>query len=501
MSVELSVNGILEGIDDYLRESGTRTYRSVAGLEPRASASSNLALLGDVTHAETVASVRGLSQSTRIDETKKHRVNRLLAELLQLATRARLASHDDAIEGALSTPSVESAGKRVSVREALRDGWALALPEARTQVSNATTTTLRGLESLFARRVDALTEAAPELGASSARALVEAMHRRTFEKQLVVADELLRHSDDAARDLTGFALRRLDPQLKPAGSRRFDLERALAAPWHFELLRQEDLSHAVTRTFSDLGFHPSAHGRIFIDAEPRTVPVSTLVRVEVPDQLRLVLTPTPGFHGYAGWLGAWAEAHLLAATPKTLPFIDRVIGDGARALAVRKLFESLLLDEAWLKRAVRATSPQARELARLFAWRQVMELRGDAGRLLASHALLERGAVRGFVDTATALQERVTFVQPDAGRAYLDAELLAPALTSLDAWALESHLLNTLRERFNEDWWRNPAAGRFLSDLAARGTVDDAAVIAEGLGRGPLSATDASRRRVVVMGA
>ena len=81
------------------------------------------------------------------------------------------------------------------------------------------------------------------------------------------------------------------------------------------------------------------------------------------------------------------------------------------------------------------------------------------------------------------------------------AAALPQRLASLDAWALEAHLVHVMRERFNEDWWRNPAAGRFLTDLAARGTTDDATTVAASLGRSTLEFTDASRRRVVVMGA
>lgn len=498
--MELSVNAILASIDDFLKETGAQAYRAAAGLEPRQSATSRASLLGDVTHAETVAFVRELSQSARLDETKRGRVIRLLAEVLRLAAEARLAPHDDALVDALTRAEIDAAGKRTPAREVLRTGWALQTPEARAAASTAVATAAWDARSLSARRFEALVEAAPALGATSPRALVEAIHGRTFDRQRTQADEALRHSADAARDLTAFALKRIELQ-KPSSARRFDLERALAAPWCFELLRQEDVQHAVTRTMGDLGFHASALGRVFVDTEPRAVSINTLIRVEVPDQLRLVLTPAPGFDGYSAWLGAWGEAQFLAATPRTLPFIDRVIGDAAPVLAIRRLFESLLLDEAWLKRSVRVTSPQARELARLFAWRQVTELRRDAASLDVVSDLLDRGPVTAVADTYASTNERVSFVQPDRGRAFLETEPLAPALTTLDAWALEAHLAHVLRERFNEDWWRNPAAGRFLVGLAGKGSTENATAWAETLGNGPLSVVDASRRRVVIMGA
>ena len=63
----------------------------------------------------------------------------------------------------------------------------------------------------------------------------------------------------------------------------------------------------------------------------------------------------------------------------------------------------------------------------------------------------------------------------------------------LRAWQLEALLAASLRERFDEDWFRNPQCGRWLLDLFSRGQRDDAAALAGAvLGRaldfGPLIA-------------
>ncbi|MBL8919504.1 MAG: hypothetical protein JNJ54_11625 [Myxococcaceae bacterium] len=500
--MELSVNAILATIDDFMKESGSRTHRALAGLDPAPLATELVAPLEDVTRAETIAFVRELSTSARIDATRRGRVERLLATLLGLATRARLAPHDDAIASLLRQKTFMSASRTWTLDEALSDGWSLPSTEARALLATELSSVLWNEQGPFARRFDALAEAAPTLGHASSRALVEAMHRRSFDGLAPRALELLKQTDDPARDLTAFALKRVDPQLKPSLARSVDVTRALTAPWFFEVLRKEELSHAVTRTLSDLGFDPNALGRVLVDADsPGRVPGAHLICLEVPDQLRLVLTAAPGLEAYAGWLGAWGEAAFLAAASRTLPFIDRVIGDGAVAMAVRRLFESLVLDEGWLKRVVRATSAQAREVARLFAWRQVMALRREAALLAVTGEALERGAVRSLADSYVSAMERALQVQPERGRFLVDVTPTAPMLPSLEAWALEASLVHTLRERFNEDWWRNPAAGRFLTGLAARGAAEGAADVAASLGRPTLEPADAARRRIVVMGA
>ena len=76
-------------------------------------------------------------------------------------------------------------------------------------------------------------------------------------------------------------------------------------------------------------------------------------------------------------------------------------------------------------------------------------------------------------------------------------------VVALDAWALEHVMHSTLTARFNEDFWRNPAAGRWLTDFAAKGQRDDAGVIATTLGAKSLEASlnAAAARRITVMGA
>lgn len=495
------MNAILAAVDDFLKEAGARSYRALAGLETKPTMVELLAPLTEATHPETIAFVRELTTSSRIDAVKRSRVERLHAVLLEFAMRRHVAPLDDALAAALASTTFGSAGKTWTLAEALRDGWTLGSHQARTQLVADRSTALLELAPLLSRRFDGLAELATSVGFPSTRALVEASERRTFEKLEPTTEEPLKQSDDAARDLTGFVLKRLDPQLRPSSANAIDLARALAAPWFFEVLRREELSQAVSRTLGELGFAPNAHGKILIDSDtPTRRPGAHLVRVEVPDQLRLVLTADAGFEAYAGWLGTWGEAQLLAAVPKTLPFVDRVIGDGALVMAARRLFESILLDEGWLKRALRATTAQAREIARVFAWRQLLQLREELALLGVKRGLLERGVVRATVDDAAAAFERALTVQPERGHVVLEG-VPTQALTSLDAWALEAVLAHELRERFNEDWWRNPAAGRFLQGLASRGTTDDAASVAASLGHRALELTDAVRRRVLVMGA
>ena len=86
-------------------------------------------------------------------------------------------------------------------------------------------------------------------------------------------------------------------------------------------------------------------------------------------------------------------------------------------------------------------------------------------------------------------QRRALFVEPHLGFFLFDVDPQLYVTRYLRAWALETRLTAHLTARFNEDWWRNPASGRWLQGLFARGGTEDAEALATAFGK----RTDAPR--------
>jgi hypothetical protein len=221
----------------------------------------------------------------------------------------------------------------------------------------------------------------------------------------------------------------------------------------------------------------------------------------VPDQIRLLLTPEMGFDAYAGWLSTWGIGLHRAHVGRALPFVERRLGDRSVIGAVGLLFESFLLDEGWLKRYLRLTANQAKEAARAFAARQLQQLRRAAALALYSHEATSRGTWASLQDDYVPRLSAALGVEVPRGQALLEVDAFGDRLVELDAFALEQVMRGHLQERFNEDFWRNPATGRWLTELASRGLHDDATVVAKNLGVESASLADAARHRVQVMGA
>lgn len=497
--MELSLNALVERLDDHLAEQATRDWRAFSGVAPDAPP---VPELPELTRPDAFQYVSELIDSPRTDEGKRGRLvllRRAVARRYVMSRGAPLAAE---LDRALTRETFVSAAKPWTAAQAQRELPRLAQRELRDQLERDLSASLWERRDLPARHADALLQAMHALSPSPA-ALVELMHGRPLAPRHVQAAALLRDTEDAWRDLEGYALKRLDTQLSPRGARLHDVQRAAQAPWLVELFRREDLFHAVTRCLGDLGLHPSADGRITVDQEGTEgrPPGAHLFELRVPDQLRLLLQPDLGYPVYASWLSGWGMALSRAHVGRTLPFVERRLGDRAVPLATGQLFASLLLEETWLKRYLRLTSPQAREAARLFAFFQLLQLRWDAALTLAHKDVLAGGADDRLADELVPRLSDAVGAEVSKGRTVLEVDVLGDAVLSLDAWALEGRLAQTLTERFNEDFFRNPAAGRWLVDLWGKGQRDDAAQVAAALGDESLDVLRAGRRRVAVMGA
>ncbi len=497
--MDLSLNALVDQLDDLFFARATRAWRVAAGVQPDAPP---VPELPELTRPDARQYVSELLESPRVDEAKRGRLRLLRPHL----TRAFLEAGAQAARTTLDTFDVRHAfpvgAKHWTPREARRELPRLASREGRAALERELSAQQAAHASDAQRWLEQVVGATVALKLSP-EGLVTELHGRPLAPRLDIAGALLADTADAAGDLLGFALKRVEPTLAPRTAGLHDARRAALAPWLFESLQREDLSHALTRTLGDLGLHPSAEGRLTVDTEHRagrdTAPAC--VELRVPDQVRLLLTPDAGLEAWGGWLRAWGLGLHRAHVGPTLPFVERRLGDRAVVEAVGLLFESFLLEEGWLKRYARLTAAQARETARVAAWRQLLALREHAALARYSAEVLGRGAFSGLREEYVPRLSAAWGVEVPGGEAALAVDVFGAHALALDAWALAEVLRSTLLERFNEDYYRNPATGRWLVALAARGQRDDAVAVAKGLGADALDAGQAARRRVQVMGA
>lgn len=493
--MEISINGLVERLDDFLFEKASLTWRYVAGLETTVPLGQLHRTFAELSRRESFLYVREVSQNPRTDQDRKPGLQLLLAFLAERFEEQAASAALEELAAIEATAPVSAGNLTLPLHAALSRIAGEPERARRAALESVSAEVLLGKQSAWARRVDAGIRAAQELGFLSYASMQEALTGVSVPRLAEDATQLLARTADAWDDLLGYALKKIEPDLKPGNARLHDVMRAAAAPWMVEHFRKEDLLPAATRCLNELGLDPNQGGRISFDTEAREGKRAgaRVLCFRIPDDVRLVAQPTGGLDGYAEVLHALGRAQHYALIARTTPLLERRLGDGAVPGAVALLLENLLTDPGWHRRYLRLGSAAAKEAARMFAFRQLFRIRWRAAMVPHGLSLYARGPEASLAeDYAEAMQSALHVSAPE-GRFLYDIEPGWKGVEALRACAFEAQLHGTLRERFNEDFWRNPSTGRWLTEFSALGQPPAAAAAS--------SLTRAGMRLVAVMGA
>jgi hypothetical protein len=133
----------------------------------------------------------------------------------------------------------------------------------------------------------------------------------------------------------------------------------------------------------------------------------------------------------------------------------------------------LPLEPRWLAERADVDRRHARDVVRDLSLLRLLQLRADAAALRVA-AEVERGlsgeawreAHRGALAAATGATWEGVRAARDA-----DADRLAARVRGADAG---ERLRLAMRERFDDDWWRNPRTAAHLAGVLAAGTLPEA---------------------------
>jgi hypothetical protein len=215
----------------------------------------------------------------------------------------------------------------------------------------------------------------------------------------------------------------------------------------------------------DLGAGGSVH--LEEDDRPLQPAGARSVPLDPPHEIRIMLRAAEGPHALADLLGAVGRAQLRAGPPPDAPPEDLWLGDSAIEPACGALLSSLVLDGQWLRRCARADLPRDDE--RAIAMAALLEARLCAARTLASLEAHRSGLGARAEQAYRELHVRAALSDVPAGLALRDLDPWLAAWGDLRGLALAAAMRAFLRERFDEDWWRNPRALVPLQGLWSRG--------------------------------
>jgi hypothetical protein len=135
------------------------------------------------------------------------------------------------------------------------------------------------------------------------------------------------------------------------------------------------------------------------------------------------------------------------------------------------LFDHRLKDRGWLARYTGLGKKELPEYLRAAGFEELHFVRRYCAKFIYETELHGGGVPwNSLPDLFVELLTGATGFRYQRADAFVDVDPRFYAARYLRAWQLQAVLDESLRERFNEDWWRNPSAGPWMvEELFAHG--------------------------------
>ena len=280
---------------------------------------------------------------------------------------------------------------------------------------------------------------------------------------------ILARSQDMYADVLTWHLRRW-VGVPPREARRHDLARLFRAPEFDRSLPASRLREATEGPVRRMGIDPRAGGRIRVDdaARPRKTPRAFVATPRVPDEVILVVRPEGGGpDDYAAFLHELGHALHFAHIEGGAAVEDRRLGDASATESYAFLLDGLLRERGWLKRFAGVSQP--RDILRFTALHKLWFLRRYAAKLDYELLLHAEGPGARAAEAYRELLSRATLVEWPEEPYLADVDPFFYVARYLRAWIFEARLRDLLRDRFDEEWYRNDRTGPFLLALWHQG--------------------------------
>ena len=284
---------------------------------------------------------------------------------------------------------------------------------------------------------------------------------------------------------------RRDLDIDPREATRADALALMRAPAFDPYFPSKPMEAEVRRQLSDMGADATAKGRIIFDTGEREGKSSRAFcsPVRVPQEVYLVLRPHGGQSDYRTFLHELGHALHFANTRADFPFEYRWLGDNSITESYAMLFDHMLHLPGWLARYTELGAPRIPTFLRAAGFEELQFLRRYAAKLIYEHELYGgEHSWDSLPDVYVETLSGATSFRYDRADAFVDVDPRYYAARYLRAWQLQAVIGESLVERFDEDWYRNPRAGPYIIEtMFAEGQRELAHELAERVTARPLS--------------
>lgn len=222
---------------------------------------------------------------------------------------------------------------------------------------------------------------------------------------------------------------------------------------------------------SKMGIDITANNKINFDIESREnkSPRAFCSPVRIPHEVYLVLSPRGGKDDYTTFLHELGHALHFANIDTNMGFEYKWFGDSSVTEGYAMNLDHLTLNPLWMKKVLDVDFAKNKDYFIQRNFDELMMLRRYAGKIDYEIKLAESETLDGidevYAETLTKANKipynKETYLQDVDGYFYTSRYIRA--------WMFQENLSEILRNKFNEDWFSNPAAGKFLLDIYSYG--------------------------------
>ena len=213
---------------------------------------------------------------------------------------------------------------------------------------------------------------------------------------------------------------------------------------------------------------------------------------EVPARIFLVARLAPGLEACEALWRAVGVALHSAHTDAGLPVEGKRLGDPAVAELHASVLGGVTREAGWLKRLLQVAQP--RDAVWMAHLRLLGLLRRTAAVLRHELLLADGRSEDGRAEAYRTVMGPATAAGLPSEMAHVDADPFLASAHTLRGWMGAALLADGLRERFDEDWYRNDRTGAFLRELWREGLRPTMEALLQEIGLVPLTPEPLLRR-------
>jgi hypothetical protein len=353
---------------------------------------------------------------------------------------------------------------------ALRSGESKLISERskrkRDEIANGMNLALEKITPVIRRSLGVITEGAERLGFGNYLELTDDTDHTDTRKLVHEAGILLADTDYVSRDMLGwFFNKKMELELEDASVH--DMEYLLNSAELKGLFPKSDLAAFSARALEESGLNPGNNITLDLGKRKAKAAGAFCFTPNPPGEIVITMYPVGGVRDYELFFSSLGHALTFAFTDADDDFEIRAVRSKAQVGAYSELFRSLIYGPKWLKKYLRIDADA--DFLKFLYLRRLMSTRITAARVLYEAELYKNPDSGELPAIFKERMEKASHCRTDE-REYLWKNNSRPAsFTVFNGMLIEPSISRSMKEKFDEEWWRIPAAGDFLKGLWREG--------------------------------